>query len=263
MGVVLHGRTTAALVNIGSQLMVTDLKVVEDPLRTAASNPNAPWTFGYLMSQMAGDQDPSDFVLQWLQTWETDQFINGNKAAARSRIRDLVINPWLLASGGQRLDLTKAPFKLLAIVNRMDLRRHDDSVVETAGEGRFVFGLVNQDGTPVPPIAGVANNPGGFILIMEYELCATNKVQLQNWIQRWSMLGKFPVGSPQYNAQLEAVTRAFSDKGRAPHKPNGNPINQVRSNELSLAEPWELREFTIQGGSLRPHGMAQSPDFIS
>ena len=123
-------------VNVESQLMITDLRVVEDPIRTnPRSGPNATWTFKYLIENMAGKQDPSDFAMLWLQQWETDRLVNGHIAPARPGIRALVIDPWLKASGGRRLDLAKAPFKLLAIVNRMDLRAHDGGQASFAVRG--------------------------------------------------------------------------------------------------------------------------------
>ena len=254
----------APVVNINSQLAITDLKVVEDPVRTNPRNgTRAAWTFKNLVTAMAGDKDPSEFVMRILQSWETDQVINGSVAKARTAIRSKVINPWLQASGGTRLDLDKAPFKLLAIVNRMDLRAHDENNVYTAGEGRFVFGLLGPDGKPLPPLLGAANNPGGFVMIFEYELVATNRVQLADWTLRWANLARFPVGSAQYNTALEDITRRFTDRSRAPHKPNGSAINQIRSNELALGDPWELREFRIENGWMTPHGMAQTPDFIA
>jgi hypothetical protein len=250
-------------VNVGSQLMITDLRVVEDPVRTNPRlGPKATWTFKYLIENMAGKQNPSDFAMQWLQQWETDQLVNGHVVPARPEIRRLVIEPWLKASGGRRLDLTKAPFKLLAIVNRMDLRRQDGTTVATAGEGRFVFGVLGADGKPLPPLAGDA--PGGFTVIFEYELTATKLDQLRDWAMRWAKLGDFPVGSPRYNQALEAVTRRFTDRGAAARKPNGSALNQVRSNELALGVPWELREFGIdaKSGRLTQRTVAATPDVL-
>lgn len=252
------------VVNINSQLAITDLRVVEDPVRTNPRNGvRAAWTFKHLVTSMAGDKDPSEFVMRMLESWETDQVINGSVAKARTAIRSKVIAPWLAASGGRRLNLDKAPFKLLAIVNRMDLRAHDENNVYTAGEGRFVFGVMKQDGTPLPPVEFAEFNPGGFVFILEYELVATNHIQLGDWALRWANLGRFPVGSAQYNAALELVTRQFTDRNRAPHKPNGSAINQIRSNELALADPWELREFRMQNGWMAPHGVAQTPDIFA
>lgn len=121
----------------------------------------------------------------------------------------------------------KAPFKLLAIVNRMDLRAHDGGQASTGGEGRFVFGVLGADGKPLPPLAGDA--AGGFTVIFEYELIATRMDQRRDWAMRWAQLGNFPVGSPHYNQALEHLTRRFTDRGAAPFKPNGSALNQVRS----------------------------------
>lgn len=264
LGLVARTAAQAQSVNINSQLMITDLRVVEDPIRTNPRNgARAAWTFKSLMTAMAGPNDPSEFVMRWLKTWETDQVIHGSVARARPDIRRKVIAPWLQASGGKSLNLDIAPFKLLAIVNRMDLRAHDSDAVATAGEGRFVFGLLGPDGKPLAPLLGAGVNPGGFVVIFEYELVANNMAQLAEWTLLWANLGRFQIGTPQYNTALEAVTRRFTDRGRAPRKPNGSAINQIRSNELSLAEPWELREFRIQNGWMAPHGMAQTPDFIA
>jgi len=67
------------------------------------------------------------------------------------------------------------------------------------------------------------------------------------WANRWHNLGTLPFG-PNYNAALQAVTDAFTSIGASPAKPNGSAINQVRTDEIFLAAPWELREFTLQAG---------------
>nr|CAA6802630.1 MAG: Unknown protein [uncultured Thiotrichaceae bacterium] len=256
---------SAESVKPDSQLMVTDLQVVEDARRT---NPrrgsDAVWSFKYLIEQMAGDNNPSDFVMDWLVQWERDQIVNGHLSSARPDMRELVINPWLAASGGRRLDLNKAPFKLLAIVNRMDMRSHDaDGDVISAGEGRFVFGVLDSEGAPLPPSAGPA--PGGFTVILEYGLPADNMRQLGDWTKLWKDLGRHQIGSRQYNDALERLTRRFTDKGQATNKPNNNALNQIRTNEIALGDTWELREFVIDEstGSLRQKTVALTPDSIT
>ncbi len=247
-----------------AQLMITDLRVVEDPVRTnPLAGPKATWTFKYLIENMAGKQNPSDFAMQWLQQWETDRLVNGHIAPARPAIRSLVIDPWLKASGGKRLDLAKAPFKLLAIVNRMDLRVHDAGKIANAGEGRFVFGVLGADGKPLPPLAGDA--AGGFTVIFEYGLVATKMEQLRDWAMAWAQLGDQPLGSPPYNQALERLTRRFTDRGAAPLKPNGSSLNQLRTNELALGSPWELREFAIDSASglLKQRPVAVTPDVLT
>jgi len=252
------------IVDPASQLLITDLRVVEDPLRTDPRNGDrAAWSFKHLVEAMAGSGDPAEFTRRWLESWTRDQVVNGRVVPARPAIREKVLGPWLAASGGVRLDLNRAPFKLLAIVNRMDLRQHDGGAVTTAGEGRFVFGVLGPDGRPLPPLPGTPVS-GGFVVILEYELVAHDMSQLGEWSRLWYELGRRPLGGPEYLASLEALTRRFTDRGRAPGKANGNALNQLRTNEISLAFPWELREFVIDGrsGQLVPDPVANTPDTI-
>jgi len=247
-------------VNVRGQLMITDLSVVEDPQRTNPRDGRAPWTFRHLMEELAGPRNPSDFVMDWLRQWETDQVIAGHVVEARPAIRERVIDPWLAASGGGRLDLSKAPFKLLAIVNRIDLREHDGPAVQQAGEGRFIFGVLGPDGRPLPPTAGPA--PGGFLVIFEFRLVASDMSQLHAWADRWAGLGRYPVGSDTYRAELEKVTRAFSDVRRL--GPQLARLNQLRTNEIALAPEWQLREFVVDQstGWLRSETVANTPDTV-
>lgn len=247
-----------------AQLLITDLSVVEDPVRTNPANgPRATWSFKYLIEQMAGDNDPAAFALRWLELWEQDQIVNGDVSPARPGIRELIIDPWLARSGGSALDLNQAPFKLLAIVNRLDLRAIDDQGnVQSAGEGRFVFGVLGDDGKPLPPSGGFA--PGGFLVIFEYEQVADSMQDLGRWVQQWHELGRHRIGSQRYNDALERITRRFSDHGQAPHKVNQSPINQIRTNEVSLGPTWELREFVLDepSGLLAQHTVAVTPGTV-
>ena len=242
------------VIDPAKHLMITNLDVVEDPVRT---NPNAGrravWTFKRLMENMAGENDPAEFTLRWLEHWETDQVVNGQVSPARPDIRELIIDPWLDASCHGQLDLRLAPFKLLAIVNRIDLRVHNAKSVSTAGEGRFIFGVVNANGLPLR-----------FVVIFEYELLAENMSEVRDWAHQWYKLGRHSLGSRGYNRALERITRRFSDAGQAPDKVNGNPINQIRTNEISLGPSWELREFVLDRntGLLAQYTVAQTPDTI-
>lgn len=257
-------RTQDIEINMASQLLITDLSVVEDPLRTDPTYGDyASWSFRYLIEQMAGVQDPSDFVLEWLEQWATDQTINGHDVAARDAIREKVIDPWLEASGGLQLDLNIAPFKLLAIVNRMDLRNHSaDGKVTTAGQGRFVFGVLDENGLPLPPLAGTAAS--GFTVIFEYELLATSMQDLRFWTGAWRDLGNYQLGSESYNSALEAITRRFTDRDENLGKANGSALNQIRTNEIALDSVWEMREFLLdsESGYLHQHTVALTPDTI-
>ncbi|MDQ1590263.1 MAG: hypothetical protein QOG71_890 [Pyrinomonadaceae bacterium] len=251
-------------------LVITNLNVVENPGRTfnpctGAGTPMGRWTFGYLMTQMANQPvtgiHPSTFVRNWLNKWMSNQTVNGWTVAQRQKIQTLVIDPWVAASGGPNrpLNLAIAPFKLLAIVNRVDLRSAGRGYGGgSAGEGRFVFGVIDRTGA-----GGIDPYPGGgsrncretqFTVIAEYGIdrrgCA-----IRDWGRQWYNLKFHALGSPSYNAALQAITDQFTAANGAPHKPNGSALNQLRTNEVELqlgvANPpiWELREFKIGGES--------------
>ncbi|MEW6737403.1 MAG: hypothetical protein AB1489_39340 [Acidobacteriota bacterium] len=247
-------------------LVIRDPLVVEDPTRTfnpctKVGTPMGKWTFGYLMEQMANQAvtgiDPSKFVRLWLRKWEVDQPVNGWTVAKRLQIQNLIIGPWEQASGGpgSPLDLSKAPFKLLAIVNRVDLRDNTVYGGSNAGEARFVFGAIG-------PNCQILQ----FTVIFEYGIDRKGCKQVKAWAQQWYDLGALPLGSPAYNAALEAITEQFVKAGAAPSKPNGSALNQLRTNEIALASPWELREFRIvtkpggTAGLLQQVTVKQTPD---
>lgn len=234
------------------ELFVTDTSVVDDCLRTTwhsciSSGGTVPtpatqgaWTFGARMQSLAGTTDPatlSTFTLNWLHHWQVNQTINGDLVPARPNIQSIVIDPWPKLSDGTTLDLKKAPFRLLAIVARLDLRQNAGySGGTTAGEARFVYNLLDKNG-----------NTTQFNVIFEYGLDAADCAAVQNWADLWHGLGSHTFG-PDYNAALQAVTDRFATIGASPGKPNGSALNQLRTNEIQLVlpnPPWELREFKL------------------
>jgi Concanavalin A-like lectin/glucanases superfamily len=222
------------------ELMITHLSVVEsDTVRTTG---RGAWTFANLMEQMvpANPSNPqavqdaaADMVLAMFQTWSTPQTINGLVVPARTRIQK-ILEDWPKLPNG-KLDLTRAPVRLLAIVNRMDVRNIDKG---SAGEGRFVFGVLDAKG-----------NPRTFTMIFEYNLPAQTLADVRQWGKLWHDLGNEKLETPEFNTALQGVTDKFSRNGLQFGRPNGNPINQVRTNEIGLEiglEPvWELREFNL------------------
>lgn len=236
-------------VSVGRELMVTALSVVNDPLRTKwtgalANKSDGAWQFGRLMTAMAGTKDPAVFVRSWLNQWAAARTVNGEVVPARTAIAG-VISAWPKRPDG-KLDLTKAPFRLLAIVNRLDLR---NLAAGKAGEGRFVFGVLD-----------AAGNPQQFTVILEYNLPGSTQADVTAWANRWHALGTLAVGSAAYRSALQNITDGFAGPGLAPARPNGSSISQVRSNEIALSFPWELREFGLNtAGNLVERTVAQTP----
>lgn len=262
--------------------MITDKEVVQDPTRTydpctGAGDANGVWTFKHLMTEMANEprtgMTPEDFTLEFLLTWLFPRDINSDIVDERPAMWTNVIEPWLVASGGFSLDLDKSPFRLLAIVNRLDLRKTSSGggyfgsagIPLDAGELRFVFGVV----TPPEYSQSGTCELQEFTTILEYGVPIGGCTSVRNWAREWTKLNIFPAYGTAYRNQLAALTEQVVIRDAAPGKGNGSAINQVRTNEIALAKPWEMNEFTLTDedasdtpveGALRPHTVAQTPD---
>lgn len=210
------------------ELVIRDPTVVDDPVRSAFSAPardprRGAWTFGNLMRSLAPTPDQAPALAERLfETWLDEQPVNGARVAARPALAGALLDGWPRSADGA-LDLARSPLRLLAIVNRIDLAALHGG---HAGEGRFVFGVVNPDGS---------SNP--FTIILEYRLHAASESDLQEWAQAWHALGALPFPSERYNAALQAITDRFSAARSA--------LSALRSNEIMLDVPWELRSFAL------------------
>jgi hypothetical protein len=292
--------------NWGKSLFITDPAIIKDGARTwdpctGAGTMGGKWTFAHLMREMANGSGttPEKFVQEWLTNWLNNYAPNGDTVPARLQMFNQVIRPWAIANGGtatlminpitgkrfvslsKPLNLDIAPFRLLSIVNRIDLGEtasggggyggSTTDVPVTAGELRFIFGVVQ----PSPWGLGGTEATCGkkqFTVIFEYGVPRTGCFAVVDWAKKWTALQALPGFTPAYKAQLEAMTQSVVVHGAAPLKGNKNAINQIRTNEIALAAPWELREFTLTAedpptntdppasGLLRTHTVAQTPN---
>jgi hypothetical protein len=298
----LESHAQSHAVDPSKELAITDPSVIAAPIETVfdPAHPSGmtrfgAWSFGRLVHNMlpAGQRDSalaaSQLVLSWLATWETDQAPNPGVSAARARpgVRLQLTNPWKAASGCAEpenpatdatcvLDMQQAPFKLMAIFARPDLRIVAGNDQSIGGEGRFVFQVV-------APTLGVSATTGHievmdptpkpqrFTVIFEYSLPVLTDVQTVLWAEKWHLLGTKQFGNP-FNAYLLTLTNAFSGPDADSRRPNGNALNQLRTNEVSLVgarvpadgfvaarQIWELREFHLTTAGLVPHTMNLEP----
>ena len=106
------------------ELLITDKAVVDSE---EARYPGH-LSFGYVMEQLAGKDRAGTFTLEWLRLWLTDQEINRDTAPARPAMEG-ILEAWRRKDQkgdvndplGWSPNLANAPFKLIAVVNRMDL----------------------------------------------------------------------------------------------------------------------------------------------
>jgi hypothetical protein len=125
-------------------------------------------------------------------------------------------------------DWARAPFRLIAILNRVDLA--SDACQGFAGELRYVYAAVDPD----------TLRPLDLTLILEVPYPATRTAA--EWARAWQELAALPPG-PRYGAALAALTREV--------QADADPLRvRLRSNEMALSDPaepsWELREFQLQ-----------------
>ncbi|APR79768.1 Hypothetical protein A7982_05115 [Minicystis rosea] len=296
-------------VDFDRELVIRDLSVVEDPCRTTwdtslGCDPSTlgVWTFGRLMEQMAGTTPVSQFVGEWLDTFENSQTVNGFPVPSRANVRPMLIDPWLVASGcaagspivgpgACTLDMRFSPFRLLAIVNRVDLSGPAYGA-ESPGEARFVFGIIKlRDPKEVEKEAEAAagleatgavkigdgkigdgkgegkkgrqlqGDPLRATVILEYRIPPT--VKIQDWTASWHELSNIPLGTAEFNQHLQSLTDVFSTQNADSSRPNvGSSIGQVRTNEISLGDDglWEMREYTLQDVKMGPDGFGLRND---
>jgi len=263
-------------------LLVRDPGVVKDPGRTftpcqangvvaPVGNPNGAWAFKTLMTNMANQPvtgiTPQVFTNDWLKKWlsadATVKHSNGVAAVfpipARTALQGIVqsLQPGWNPNNPATLDMDKLPFRLLAIVNRLDLAQAGYFGAGEAGELRFVFGLVERQGNSC-----VASNE--MTVIFEYKVPLATCTGLKGLAAQWIALDALGLGTPAYNAALQDLTDDVTLPNAFPGRFNGSAIGQVRTNEVRLALPWELREFTLQAspvhGKLLHETVKNTPD---
>ncbi|MDA9120194.1 DUF5011 domain-containing protein [Opitutales bacterium] len=229
------------------------------------------WTFGHLLGNMVSEQDdPIEFYKHFASQWKHNQMVNGWPSDPRVKTFESLVPDETEKPKVPRLTLANLPFRLLAIGNRIDLF-HAESMrnVEDAGEGRFVFTMTQPFELPVEDaiiwkVHEKTFDQGLFTLIFEYGQPAEDFATLAKWAKDWHSLQreKIDIGfdfDEEYFQALNELTDRFSKRGSHPNKPNGNPINQVRTNDFIRFRLWQMREFNLVSRSTA-HEVKAHPD---
>ena len=251
-------------------VLVRDVGVVDDDTRTqdpclSTSSTNISdkyWFFGYLLTQMASGSTAtsySDFARSWLKSWETSTTLNNDslvevRAASGASAKPLatrIREAWQRKSGSTTLAMNRAPFRLLAIVNRFDLRKSPRRFGEGAsGELRFVFSPLDLDnGCQQYANPVLVDKQGEQLVILEYAVDISTAQAKRDWILAWTDLTRSEPGTVEFNQGLEKLTQRVVTKGTGGSRPNGSALIRIRTNETGDDLRWDLREFNINAST--------------
>ena len=267
-----------------NSLFITDLSVVEHASTTyniinGTGNKNGAWTFGEMMKNMCNypytNINPRNFLKEWVKlgrmTDEYEKFFIKPWIVKARRVNDPNYTYQTANTWEQNWDATDvddlfemAPFKLTAIVNRLDLRGQFayNPALNNAGETRFIFTyIIPDDDLPVamkggkgnPPFhdnvdfaAGSASAPGGTAsaykedwkgmnVIFEYSNVQTTLCALQSFANQWADLSYETLGSTDYINQLVDITNTVTSINSNINRPNKSAIARIRTNEKVFA----------------------------
>lgn len=248
------------------ELLIVDEAITSDVRAKNATD--GAWSFRNAIENLVpAGMSPSAFVTEWLTEWDSVREMNGFPADRPNELRgdamhSRILCPWLKSTPANacddtcgkcvahELDLAKAPFRLMAIANRLDERETNPGAPQ--GEGRILFALTNG------PADDESSAPMPMTLIFEYHLAETRS--LSAWAETWHKLGAYPTFDEGYKAELESVTNAFVKRGSRPSGIGGSALNQLRTNESALNWIWQLREFGLTAdGRLKQRSVRNTP----
>jgi hypothetical protein len=228
------------------ELLITDPEVLGDEACAV------PWSFASVMAQLAGGEDSAALTLSWLTSFKAGtDFQSGGvvlKRTARPEVYERLACAWLKQDPSNEcddtcstctashLDMSKAPFRAVAVVNRGDLSENDPTCSPAAGEGRVVFNAVDP----------VTKKPLPFTAIFEYRMGRATAAD-------WHALGNTQSALARRQKLAEIVAEFQASGG----------LLRVRTNENVAAtydSVWEMREFAVVGGhKLAPAALANTP----
>jgi hypothetical protein len=200
---------TPSAVDPDRELLVVDPSVLGDA--------RASWTFGARLEEIAGAYAATNTASAWLAEWTNVTSVGGASVTPRAGV-SVLADAWK-ANGW---DPARAPFRLIAIVNRIDLRDDPAACVGSAGELRFVYNAVDDKGAAL-----------AMTLIVEIPYPKTKSPH--DWAAAWHALASIDFGA-SYNDALEAITRSVTQNVDV-------RTIRVRTNESIFGDGWELREF--------------------
>lgn len=248
---------TTVAIEPRTELMITHPNVVRDPVRARNTTGVAGrWTLGRLIQDMipSGNSVTAaaafQSMLQSMASANAPGVSFDNQPRSAATMNAFIAGLPKLADGAT-IDMdrihrtntspsTQKDFELVAIAYRPDLQLADADSPSKVGEARFVF-----------------TRSDSFTVINEYTLpiikvgtaTLTTAQSRRIWALRFRALGTHPAFGEGYRALLERITTGFAGPGAKKvgvSTPNGNAISQIRTNDIELGSPWQVREYNLR-----------------
>jgi archaellum component FlaF (FlaF/FlaG flagellin family) len=249
--------TCGALVEPLRSALIVHPSIVTDPVRSSNATDGV-WSFRRQIENMAPSALPAatdPFLRGIFESWLTPQFVNGDLLDARPTAQEVLLDQFQNPGSAPRtFNLANAPFDLIGIANRIDLRS-----TSSAGEGRLIYAL------RVP-----GNGSNAMSLIVEYALPLKAPLDTPGkWAAKFHELDALDPGtqSAAFASKLQALTDVFTARNAVPGNINGSAVLRIRSNEVALVGPaggaghWQLREFRLNAaGAMQPAITDSSPN---
>jgi hypothetical protein len=242
-GIACPGPTVARF----KELLLVDPTVLADSRADNAAIDH-PWSFRQRLEDLAGGTDAAGALADaWLAQWNaltavpasTDPGAATIPVTPRPAADSVLRCPWLQSSStaagcnadcsscrSHVVDLSVAPFRLVAIANRLDLGTAGACGTD-GGELRFVYGAAQ-------PGSGMALP---FTLIFEYHVTLRTGETLRDWAATWHQLAA-SVPGPTFNARLAGVVAQGLARAS---------LRRMLTNENAFGAvdglPWEMRQF--------------------
>ncbi len=237
--------------------LIVHPSIVNDPVRSSNTTDGV-WSFRRQIENMAPSALPAatDPLLRGIfESWLSPQFVNGELLDARPTAQQVLLDQFQTPGSSPRtFNLANAPFDLIGIANRIDLRS-----TSSAGEGRLIYAL---------RVPGGGSN--AMSLIIEYALPLKAPLDTPSkWAAKLHELDALDPAtqSAAFASKLQEITDVFTVRNAVPGNINGSALLRVRSNEVALVGPaggaghWQLREFRLDGtGNLAPAISESSPN---
>jgi hypothetical protein len=224
-----------------------------------------PLSFRTLIEQLAplpsgAHPDPvNEYLRDLFEPWSTGFSVPDSEILPprnAERVEQLLFSQFshIDASGHRVFDLWRAPFELIGIANRLDLRSPDRG---NNGELRFVYKLTHPDQPDLE-----------FTIIIEFlvpfsaDFSDGQHWEAVDWAREWHALGTLEIGSAEYLAQLQSITDRVTRRAAGHATPR---LAHIRSNEKALDAAddtghWEMREFRpTSSGFITPSVLENSP----